>query len=138
MQASGDERERTLRVIREVANEISRRMAEDPSSAERLRSADAEAPRRALVEEACRRVGLSPDAYAATLAGDPGLLQIERSAFQEATVGQQDPGPYDALSPRDPIGSSDAAPGTPAHEPAPIEAGRDVPSPQPPQRRKAS
>ena len=116
------DRERTLRVIREVADVISDRTERDPSFSKSLRG-DGERIRRGLVEDACRRVGLSPEDYDATLASDPELVQIEGTMLREGALGQQDPGPYDALSPRDPIGSSDVAPGTPSHGPAPIDVG---------------
>lgn len=137
MQGDGkNERELTLRVIREVADEVSGRASRDPSFARSLHHEGVTSRRRDILEEACRRVGISPEAYAKTIAADPGLVQLEDSAFKEASLGPQDPGPYDALSARDPIGSSDAAPGTPSHEPAPIEAAeRRVPYPN---RKKAS
>jgi hypothetical protein len=62
-----------------------------------------EAARQAL-ELACRQNGLSPEDYAAALAADPELAELEKESMIQAVAGLPDPGPYDVISRESPEG----------------------------------
>lgn len=75
-----------------------------PTSRPPIAFRDHPAWRRAALEEACARTGISVDDYAAALQEDPSLADLEKQALTEKVAGSTDPGPHDAISRESPSG----------------------------------
>ena len=90
-----------VKAIKALSTELSERMASDPDLGRRVRAGDP-APIDDLVAGVCVRLGVRRAQYEAALAHDPSLLELQKMAVQEAVTHSTDPGPYDALSSRDP------------------------------------
>jgi hypothetical protein len=81
-------REKAITALHEAVDEL-RRGGAAPG--------DRDAVARAIAA-ACDSEGISPQEYAAIIAADPDLQELERAALDEGLEGAADPGPYGAIS----------------------------------------
>ncbi len=91
---SNDVREKVVRVMRTVSDELSTRA--------RARVSEEEVAE--AVAAACITVGITPQDYARTVEASPELDELERQTLTEALAGSTDPGPHDRISRESPSG----------------------------------
>lgn len=92
--SSNDVREKVVRVMRTVSDELARRGTARVSEEE-----VAEA-----VAAACITMGITPQDYARAVEAAPELGELERETLREALAGSTDPGPHDRISRESPSG----------------------------------
>lgn len=114
LDAADGERALALTALRKASERLRAELVRDPQQA-RAWIDDAASFDRALDDalvEACADAGVSRGDVDEVVARDPDVALLKESLEREVLFDEQDPGPYDALSGRDPPGSQDMTPGT--------------------------